>query len=106
LPTSYDAQTGTVTATVSHFCLFALFVKTPATPTPAAAPVQIPGMTLKSPAVPPPPTAMSTFSGMILWAVNQLTKNIFVVAGVIILVVGISVLYGRMRRSGRLINRP
>jgi len=106
LPTSYNAQTGTVTAEISHFCLFAVFAKNLTAPSPAAAPVQVPvQVTLTAIPVPPPPTAMSTFTGMILWVVNLMIRNPMVIAGIIILAVGI-VFFVWKRRRDRLIYRP
>jgi LPXTG-motif cell wall-anchored protein len=43
---------------------------------------------------------MSTFSGMILWLVDMMTKNVLVVAGIILLAVALF-LYGRKRRRDR-----
>jgi LPXTG-motif cell wall-anchored protein len=44
---------------------------------------------------------MSIFTGMILWVVDRMTKNILVVAGVAILVAAVY-LYGRKRRRDRI----
>jgi LPXTG-motif cell wall-anchored protein len=43
---------------------------------------------------------MSTFSGMILWIIDLVTKNVLIVAGIVILVVALF-LYGRKRRRDR-----
>jgi LPXTG-motif cell wall-anchored protein len=43
---------------------------------------------------------MSIFSGMILWIIDMVTKNVLVVAGVVILAVALF-LYGRKRRRDR-----
>jgi LPXTG-motif cell wall-anchored protein len=43
---------------------------------------------------------MSTFSGMILWIIDGVSKNVLVVAGAIILAVALF-LYGRKRRRER-----
>ena len=99
VPTRYNPNTGVVTAQVSHFCCFALFIKavTPSlslTPVHAQAPPQM--------EAPPPPTAMSIFSGMILWIINMVTKNVLVEAGVVILGVTLF-LYGRKRRRDRVL---
>ena len=99
VPTRYNPNTGLVTAEVSHFCCFALFTKTvPASPTITSQPAQLPAKV----AAPPPPTAMSTFSGMILWIIDMVTKNVLVVAGILILAVALF-LYGRKRRRDRVI---
>jgi LPXTG-motif cell wall-anchored protein len=50
---------------------------------------------------PPPPTAMSIFTGMILWVVDIVTKNVLVVAGIAVLVASVY-LYGRKRRRDRI----
>jgi beta propeller repeat protein len=97
VPARYNPNTGIVTAEVSHFCCFALFTKTvlptpSVTSEPARSPPQVPA--------PPPPTAMSIFSGMILWIIDMVTKNVLVVAGVVILAVALF-LYGRKRRRDR-----
>ena len=97
IPTRYNPNTGVVTAEVSHFCCFALFAKAVApSPTITSAPAQLPPQMV----APPPPTAMSTFSGMILWIIGMVTKNVLVVAGIVILAVAL-VLYGRKRRRDR-----
>jgi LPXTG-motif cell wall-anchored protein len=96
-PKGYNPNTGVVTAEVSHFCCFALFTKVvPPSPTITSAPAQLPAKV----AAPPPPTAMSTFSGMILWIIDMVTKNVLVVAGIVILAV-VLFLYGRKRRRDR-----
>jgi LPXTG-motif cell wall-anchored protein len=43
---------------------------------------------------------MSIFSGMILWIIDMVTKNVLVVAGIGILAVALF-LYGRKRRRDR-----
>jgi PKD repeat protein len=97
VPTRYNPNTGIVTAEVSHFCCFALFAKAVApSPTITSAPTQLPARVV----APPPPTAMSTFSGMILWFIDLVTKNVLVVAGIVILAVALF-LYGRKRRRDR-----
>ena len=86
LPTGYNPNTGVVTAEVSHFCCFALFTKA-VPPSPAVAPV--PAQLAPPMVAPPPPTAMSTFSGMILWIIDMVTKNVLIVAGIVILAVAL-----------------
>jgi hypothetical protein len=97
LPTRYNPNNGVVTAEVSHFCCIALFTKAvPPSPTITPVPAQ-----LAPPMVaPPPPTAISTFSGMILWIIDMVTKNVLIVAGIVILAVALF-LYGRKRRRDR-----
>jgi len=98
VPTRYNPNTGVVTAEVSHFCWFALFAKTVAPPQTVT---QIPAQSPTRVAVAPPaPTAMSTFSGMILWIVDIMTKNVLVIAGIVIVAVALF-LYGRKRRRDR-----
>jgi LPXTG-motif cell wall-anchored protein len=97
VPTRYNPNTGVVTAEVSHFCCFALFAKAVA-PSPTITPV--PAQLAPPVVAPPPPTAMSTFSGMILWIIGMVTKNVLIIAGVIILAVALF-LYGRKRRRDR-----
>jgi LPXTG-motif cell wall-anchored protein len=43
---------------------------------------------------------MSTFSGMILWIIDMVTKNVLIIAGIVILAVALF-LYGRKRRRDR-----
>ena len=101
VPTTYNPNTGVVNAEVTHFCCFALFSKAvtsgptdlKTTPPEHMAPDII--------TPPPPPTAMSIFTGMILWVVDSVTKNVLVVAGAAILVAAIF-LYGRKRRRDRI----
>ena len=100
VPTSYDPDTGIVTAELSHFCPVALFARAviPAPPDAAAdMPAQIP----EEPAAPPAPTAFSTFSSMILWVIDNAMKNIVLTAGLVILVMAV-LLYGRKRRRDRI----
>ena len=97
LPTRYNPNTGVVTAEVSHFCCFALFTKA-VPPSPSITPV--PAQLAPPMVAPPPPTAMSTFSGMILWIIDMVTKNVLIVAGIVILAVALF-LYGRKRRRDR-----
>lgn len=100
VPTRYNPNTGVVTAQVSHFCCFALFTKAvPPSPAVTPLPAQLPAKV----AAPPPPTAMSTFSGMILWIIDMVTKNVLVVAGIVILAV-VLFLYGRKRRRDRVMH--
>ncbi len=97
VPTRYNPNTGIVTARVSHFCCFALFAKAVA-PSPTITPV--PALLAPQVAAPPPPTAMSTFSGMVLWIIDVVSKNVLVIAGIVILAVALF-LYGGKRRRDR-----
>jgi hypothetical protein len=107
LPTSYDPQTGTVTAEVSHFCCFALFTKTVTTkPVIAATPAApAPKPLIPTTIAPPSPTIATTFVGIILWVVNLMITNPMVIAGIVILVVGIVLIVWKQRRD-RLNYRP
>ncbi len=99
VPASYDQDTGTVTAQVSHFCLFALFSRA-VTPAPYAAPT---GMPTPAPghSAPPSPTAVSVFSGIILWVVETVMGNMVIMAGLAILVVAV-IFFGWKRRRDRI----
>jgi LPXTG-motif cell wall-anchored protein len=46
---------------------------------------------------------MSTFSGMILWIIDMMTKNVLIIAGIVILAVALF-LYGRKRRRDRVMH--
>ncbi len=98
LPTVYHPQSATVTADVSHFCTFALFAKgsVPPATTGAGTVPAAPAPTVRPS---PPPTAMSIFSGLILWTGNQVIRYPLV-AGVVILAIGIG-LFGRRRQRLR-----
>ncbi len=99
VPARYDPDTGSVTAQVSHFCLFALFSRA-VTPAPYAAPTDMP-TTAPVHVAPPPPTAVSVFSGIILWVVETVTGNIVIMAGLVILVVAV-IFFGWKRRRDRI----
>jgi len=111
LPTSYDPQTGTVTAEVSHFCCFALFAKTvttaPTAPVIAAtiAATHVPTQLIPTKIAPPSPTIATTFLGIILWVVNLMIANPILLAGIAILAVGIVLMIWKQRRD-RLNFRP
>ncbi|MGB9177455.1 MAG: PKD domain-containing protein [Methanoregula sp.] len=86
LPTTFDAATGTVTAHVSHLCVFALFTEPRVSPvtTPAATPLPVPATPQAK--AQPPTTAVSIFSSMMIWIGELAGKNIiFIVAIAIIL---------------------
>jgi beta propeller repeat protein len=98
VPTRYDPNTGIVTAEVSHFCCFALFAKVAA---PSRTTTLVPVQLAPQGVAPPPPTAMSIFSGMILWIIDMMTKNVLIIAGIVIVAVALF-LYGGKRRRDRL----
>jgi beta propeller repeat protein len=100
VPTSYNPNTGIVSAQISHFCFFALFSKE-ATPIQYQTVTSIPTQIPTSVVAPPPPTAMSTFSGMILWIIDMAVKNALLTAGLVILAVAVF-MYGRKRRRDRI----
>jgi len=104
LPASYNAQTGMVTAEVSHFCLFAVFAKMVTTaPTIAATPIVTP--LIPTTLAPPSPTIATNFLGILLWVVNLMVKNPLMLAGIVILAVGIVLMIWKQRRD-RLNYRP
>jgi hypothetical protein len=107
LPTSYDPQTGTVTAEVSHFCCFALFTKivTTAPTAPVIAATHVPTQLIPTKIAPPSPTIATTFLGIILWVVNLMISNPMLLAGIVILAVGIVLIVWKQRRD-RLNFRP
>ena len=100
IPTVYDPETGVVTAQLSHFCYVALFARTD-TPAPSAEATIIPTPSVAI--APPPPTAISTFTGMMIWIAELVTKNVMIVAGLVILAVALF-LYGRKRRRDRIMH--
>ena len=104
LPTTYDPQTGTITAEVSHFCCFAVFTKiVTTTPAIAATPALTPLIPTKI--APPSPTIATTFLGIILWVVNLMISNPILLAGIVILAVGIVFFVWKQRRD-RLYPKP
>jgi hypothetical protein len=98
LPTSYDPQTGMVTAEVSHFCCFALFTKI-VTTAPAIAATPAPTQLIPTKIAPPSPTIATTFLGIILWVVNLMISNPILLAGIVILAVGIVLIVWKQRRD-------
>ncbi|HXW99386.1 MAG TPA: hypothetical protein VEI51_06665, partial [Methanomicrobiales archaeon] len=89
LPTTYHPETGTVTAEVSHFCCFALFLQ--AAPAPAATAAATPVPTTAAPKkAAAPSTAMAIFSGLALWTMDKAVRYPFVVAGAFVIVVAIA----------------
>ena len=101
VPSVYEPETGVVAAQLSHFCFVALFARTE-TPEPSTAATIIP-----TPAItiaPLPPTAISTLIGMVIWIADLITKNLMIVAGLVILAVAL-LLYGRKRRRDRIMHQ-
>jgi hypothetical protein len=111
LPTSYDPQTGTVTAEVSHFCCFALFAKTvttaPTAPVIAAtiAATHVPTQLIPTKIAPPSPTIATTFLGIVLTVINLLVTNPVLLVGIAVLAVGIVLMVWKQRRD-RLYPKP
>jgi hypothetical protein len=99
LATTYDPESGKVSAKVTHFCCFALFTQ-PVIPQETAGAAFIPTVQPTRAVTPPPPTAISIFSGVILFAVNRAMQYPLLVAGIVILVAGIA-WFGRRKLRGR-----
>jgi len=100
VPATFDAATGTVTAQVSHLCIFALFTHPSASSgafgvNPAA--TQVPATIPPQPQAPPPTTAVSIFMSIIAWLVDLVVNN-YVILGVIIVLV-VAVYLVRKKRS-------
>jgi PKD repeat protein len=104
LPTTFDATAGTVTAQVSHLCVFALFTEPRAIPgTPYSTPVKT---TVPLPAAPqvttqPPTTAVSIFVSMISWAAGLVVNHIVILVAVIILIIVVYLVKRRFPGSGQ-----
>ena len=111
LPTTYDPQTGTVTAEVSLFCCFALFAKTvttaPTAPVIAAtiAATHVPTQLIPTKIAPPSPTIATTFLGIVLTVINLLVTNPVLLVGIAVLAVGIVLMVWKQRRD-RLYPKP
>ena len=84
LPGSFDAKTGMYTATVSHFCCFALFEKEIVPAVTAAGANPSPVVTVKAPAQAPPSSAVSIFLGMVMWVADTAIKHTVFIAVIII----------------------
>jgi hypothetical protein len=98
LPTTYDPQTGTITAEVSHFCCFAVFTKM-VTKAPAIAATSIVTPLIPTTIKPPSPTIATTFLGIVLTVINLLVTNPILVAGIVVLAVGIALMVWKQRRD-------
>ena len=84
LPGSFDAKTGTITATVTHFCCFALFEKEIVPSAAATGENSSPGVTAKTQVKPPPSSAVSIFFGMVMWVADTAVKHTVFIAVIII----------------------
>ena len=96
LPTTYHPESGTISASVSHFCLIALFsdtIKPTLTPPPTVVPTPLPTI-----AAPPPTSAFGIFYGLVMWLADICMKNIYLVLIVLAIVVAF---YINRRRKGR-----
>ena len=101
VPTKYNPNDGTITAQVSHLCIFALFTKT-VTAQPAIDHTPAPPQVTHTKVEPiSAGSSMSNFVGMFQWGIKKLVENPLIVIGVITLAV-VVFLYGRKRRRDRL----
>jgi len=86
VPASFDRNSMTITAQVSHFCCVALFTKTvaaePSRTAPPARAAQVP----ETPKPSYPSTAMDIFTGMMLWAGSFISGNMVLVVAVIVVI--------------------
>jgi PKD repeat protein len=92
VPVTFDANSGTVTATVSHLCVFALFVHPSAsfgTFGVTATVTRVPAPVTPQPQAPPPTTAVSIFMRMIEWVVGLVANNIVILGVVIIVIIAV-----------------
>jgi hypothetical protein len=98
LPTTYNPESGTVSASVNRFCCFALFsdvAPTIQTRTMAPAPSPAPVATL------PSSNAMGIFANMMFWIADVLVKNVLVVAVAVVALCAFF-LRGRKKRRDRI----
>ena len=96
LPTTYHPESGTISASVSNFCIIALFSDT-ITPSPTR-----PRITVQTPLptiAPPSPTSpFGIFYGMVAWLADMFMKNMYL----FLIVSAIAVaFYVNRRRKGR-----
>ena len=89
LPTTYSPEKGTITATLSHFCCFALFSSTHDISFVSARQVPAQVSATPIPTSPPPGTAVNIFVNMLLWAATLVSKNLIllVVAAIIVIII-------------------
>jgi PKD repeat protein len=100
VPVTFDAATGTVTAQVSHLCIFALFAHPSVSSgvdgvTPAV--TRVPATVPPQPQAPPPTTAVSIFMNIIAWLVDLVVNNYIILGVMIVLVVAVYLV--RKKRS-------
>jgi beta propeller repeat protein len=96
LPTTYHPESGTISASVSHFCIIALFsdtIKPSQTPLPTAVHTPLPTI-----APPQPTSAFGIFYGMVVWLADLCMKNGYLILIVAAIVVAF---YINRRRKGR-----
>jgi beta propeller repeat protein len=96
LPTTYHPESGTISASVSHFCLIALFsdtIKPTLTPPPTVVPTPLPTI-----AGPLPTSPFGIFYGLVMWLADISMKNLYLVLIVLAIVVAF---YMNRRRKGR-----
>jgi beta propeller repeat protein len=102
LPASFDAATGTITAPVSHLCIFALFAEPRAAPVTLGTPLSTPAPAVPQVKVQPPTTAVSIFTSMVGWVADLVVNNIIpFVAFIFLGVAGYMVMMGRFPGSGQ-----
>jgi len=98
LPTTYNPSSGTISASVTHFCCIALFAESfnaPQTPRPTNIPTQIPTL-----ANSPPAGAIGIFTGLMLWSAELFTRNVYLILIVLVVVI-LVYLKGRKKRLDR-----
>jgi PKD repeat protein len=96
LPTTYHPESGTISASVSHFCIIALFSDTiKPSPAPRRTMVQTPLPTI----APPSPTSpFGVFYGIVAWLADLFMKNMYLFLIVAAIIVAF---YANRRRKGR-----
>jgi beta propeller repeat protein len=98
LPTTYNPASGTISASVTRFCCIALFSETinaPQNPRPTTIATLIPAEVNS-----PPVGAIGIFTGLMLWSADVFTKNIYLVALVLAVMLFVY-LKGRKKRLDR-----
>jgi beta propeller repeat protein len=96
LPTTYHPESGTISASVSHFCIIALFSDTiPPSQAPPRTVVETPLPTI----APPQPTSpFGVFYGMVVWLADLFMKNMYLF---LIVAAIAAAFYVNRRRKGR-----
>ena len=97
LPTMYSPEKGTITASLSHFCYFALFLKTKNPAPRLTAPNQEENLPAPTPEA-PPGTAVNIWINMLIWVAEQAVKNLVYIAVAALVIV----LIYFMRRKKRM----